>query len=456
MTEGNNDLSLNLLKSKYIVFLSVVIELILFYFYYFPETKNLLGDEHRYLNIGKSISEGGDWHSHPFWPPMQSIVIAVFIKLFSNPILPLQLFQYLLLLCSGFIVRNITYRETKNQTAAQIALAVMLLYPSWLAYSQYLWPEVIHVFLFVLIIWINNYKYHSIKWMLLSGMLLGLAILFKSLLILFIPFLYLPVIIRSQWKQFSIRIALSLLVTVAVLAPASYKAHQMTGGWMVSNSSMFNLNLGLHDHTRQHFTHKIAGAHYNQFHSTAKTFEERNKIVTQKALNKITDDGYINTILQQLNKQYFRLFDYQSTFSQQFQSDEKGNYQNRYKTNHNNLLVKSFLIFNSVFYTIIMLGMFFGIVVSFRHSRIAQQFALFLLYTLGLFLLLHAIPRFRIPLVPIMGFYSGYLFYYVKSKMLENIPILPNKTDKLMATFIVIFVILLVFSAELLDKYYPI
>ena len=456
MAEGINYLFNLLLKSKYLVILSVIIEALLFYFYYFPETKILLGDENRYLQTGLSIASGGNWHSHPFWPPMQSIVIAVFAKIFHYPILPLQLFQYSLLLLSGFIVRDITYRETKNQTAAQLALAVMIIYPSWLAYSQYLWPEVIHVLLFVCIIWINKYKHQEYKWMLLSGILLGLVILFKSLLILFIPFLYLPLIINSHWKNNILKIILSLLVAIVVVVPASFKAHQMTGGWMVANSSMFNLNLGLHDDSRQHFSHKIAGAHYNQYQSSADSFQQRNQIVKQKALTKIKQTGYLNTFIQQLNKQYYRLFDYQSFFSQQFQGDVKDNYLSKYHIRHDGFLVMMVLIFNTVFYTFIMAAMLLGLIVSVKKSIIAQQFAWFLLYILGLFFLLHAIPRFRIPLVPIMGFYSGYLYYYIQTKKSESVTVIFNSKNRIVLTVIMILVMFLLFSANVLDKYFPI
>lgn len=455
MTEGNKYLFKNLLKSKYLVTLSVIIEALLFYFYYFPETKILLGDENRYLETGLSIASGEDWHNHPFWPPMQSIVIAIFAKIFNNPILPLQFFQYGLLILSGFIVRDITFRETRNQTAAQLALAVMILYPSWLAYSQYLWPEVIHVLLFVAIIWINKYKHQSYKWMLLSGLLLGLVILFKSLLILFIPFLYLPLIINSEWKNNSMRIILSLLVAVVVMSPASFKAHKMTGDWMVANSSMFNLNLGLHDDSRQHFTHKIAGVHYKQYQSSSNSFKQRNIIVKQKAITKIKEAGYFNTFIQQFIKQYFRLFDYQSFFSQQFQGDEKDNYLSKYQLRYDHPLVMLVLIFNTVFYCVIMIAMLLGLFVSVKKSIIAQQFAWFLLYVLGLFLLLHSIPRFRIPLLPIMGFYSGYLYYYIHTKTTENVTLLSGNKSKLMLSLIVMVVMFVLFSAQVLDKYYP-
>ena len=444
------------LNLKYLLFLSVTLEIILLYLYYFPGSKLLLGDEKRYLDIGLSIAAGGDWHSHPFWPPMQSILIALFSRLFTDPILPLQIFQYGLLLISGFIVRDIVYKETKSRNASQIALAVMILYPSWLAYSQYLWPEVVHVALFTGIIWINNYKNESYKWMVLSGLLLGLAILFKSLLILFVPFLFYTALMKNgNWKKGFPKVVLSLLIAIVTITPASIKSHKMSGSWMVANSSMFNLNLGLKDDKRQHFSHKMAGDYFIEYNKSADTFKKRNQIVKQKALDKIQQQGYITTFINQISKQYFRLFDYQTFFSQQFQGDTN-NFVNKYQHRHDSPAAIVLLLYNNVFYFLIVLAMLLGLLVSIKKSLVAQQLALFLLYILGLFLLLHAIPRFRIPMMPIMAFYSGYLYYYLHSQNTEKITFLTTIKSKLVLTLSIVLVLFLLFSANVLDKYYPI
>ena len=444
------------LKTRYILALSIVLELILFYFYYFPEHKILFGDEGRYLNTGLSIVSGSDWHNNPLWPPMQSLLIALFVKIFQNPIFPLQVFQYGLLLLSGFIVRDIVYRETHNNTSAQLSFAVMTLYPSWLAYTQYLWPEVAHVSLFVSILWVNSYKGNSYKWLLFSGVLLGIAIQFKSLLILFIPFLYLSTFVNNGVKKSLGKVVLSIIMAAVIMVPASMKAHEMTGGWMVSNSAMFNLWFGLNDDTRQNFSHDQGGVIYKDYMKSAKTFEQRNNIFKERSLKKIHDDGYINTLKQQLTKQYFRLFDYQSFFSQQFQGQRENNYLGKYHHNHNEILVKIILVYNNIFYFLIMSAMIAGVMVSIKHSVVAKQLALFLLYALGLFVLLHTKPRFRIPLVPVMAFGTGYLWYYLKNNQFNFNNILGNKKNVTISGIVLTGVVLLLFSSKLLDKYFPI
>ena len=445
-----------LLSTRNLVLFSVVIELVLFYFYYYPSAKIFLGDEQRYLNTGLSIAAGGDWHSNPLWPPMQPLLIALFAKIFNNPLLPLQIFQYCLLLLSGFVVRDIIWRETGNKTSAQISLAVMILYPSWLAYSQYLWPEIIHVLLFVSIIWLNKYKNHSTKWMLLSGLLLAVMILFKSLLILLVPILYLPLLFELSWRQALLRISLSLLLALLVLAPAAMKAHKMTGGWMVSNSSMFNLWFGLNDDRRQNFAHDKGRQIYQDYMDSGDSYKQRNEVFKDKALNKIKENGYVQTLLQQLSKQYFRLFDYQSFFSQQFQGDKAHNYKNKYQHRSNEPLVTVVLIINTVFYWLLMLSLFVGTGLSFRHSIIAKQFALLLLYVLALFLLLHSKPRFRIPLLPVMAYASAYTYHYVIKQKISIIGFFYRKKTIILTVIYLLAVTLLIFAASQLDKIYPI
>lgn len=450
-----------ILNSRNIVLISIGVQCLLFYFYYHPDAKILLGDESRYYNEGLSIAKGGDWHNNPLWPPMQSVLISLFARIFEHPLFPLQIFQYLMLLLAGFIVRDLTWRETAHQGAAQISLAIMLWYPTWLAYAQYLWPEVVHVLLFVSIVWINHYKKDSIGWMAFSGGLLGVMILFKSVVLLFIPFLYLPLFVTAKrgeylWSSVFIKVSLSILMAMIIVAPASIKAHKLTGGWMVSNSSMFNLWYGLNDDKRQHFANDMGGSIYAKYMKSADDFQTRNQLVKEQAIKKIQTQGIINTIINQVKKQYFRLFDHQSFFTQQFKGKSSDHYKNRYHHSHDDILVKTMINFDHVFYFFMMLFMVLGLIVSIKKSLMAQQFCLFLLYTLGLFILLHAKSRFRIPLMPLMAFFSGLLFHYMSQYNYQFNKVLTDVKSRIIVILIIISVSCLVFAGGLLDKVFPI
>ena len=458
---GNQSLFDKALHTRNIVCISVVIECLLFYFYYFPEAKVLMGDEPRYMQTGLSIANGADWHSNPLWPPMQPVLISLFARIFEQPLLPIQIFQYLMLLAAGFIVRDITWRETTHHNAAQWSLAIMLWYPSWLAYSQFLWPEVVHVLLFVVVLWIINYRNHSQVWMILSGILLGLAIVFKSLIILFVPVLFMPLFRGFKKPDFVYfyavkRLFLCVIFAVLVIAPASFKAHKMTGGWMVSNSSMFNLWYGLKDNKRQHFIDDKGGGLYHQYMRSGEDFKQRNDWVKQQSLDLIKDQGVVKTLVNQLSKQYFRLFDHQTFFSQQFTGQKSQGYKSSYHRHKNDILVKLVVTYDHFFYAVIVVTTLLGLIIGTRQSLMSKQLALFTLYTLGLFLLLHAKPRFRIPLLPAMAFFSAIVLCYVDRQHRPLKTLMIDKKNQLILALTVFVGTAVVFAGGILDKLFPI
>jgi hypothetical protein len=264
--------------------------------------------------------------------------------------------------------------------------------------------------------------------------------------------------VKTPFKKSTLTVALSLLITLIVLAPASIKAHKISGSWMVSNSSMFNLWLGIVDDKRQNFSHDQGGPIYQQYMKLGENFEQRNEQAKQKALSLIKDKGYLSTLISQLGKQYFRLFDYQSFFSQHFQGDRQDNYLNRYSHRVDEPMVMVLLAYNTFFYFVIMVGLLLGMVYSFKHSLIAKQFMFFFLYVLALFVLLHTKSRFRIPLMPLMAFYSAYLVkYYCQVKSLAG-SVRVAKSRQLLINLLltVMSVLFFLFSAHFLDKHFPI
>jgi 4-amino-4-deoxy-L-arabinose transferase-like glycosyltransferase len=433
---------------------SLVLEAILFYLYYFPEQKLLLGDESRYYENAISILNGGNWQPHFFWPPLQSILLAFFFKLFGESLLPFQLFQYLLLVISALMVRDIVFRETGNFQSSQVGFAVMLLFPSWLAYSHFLWPEVIHVFLFVSILWINNYKKQILKWAVLSGVFIALALLAKSLLLLFIPFLLWPSLLdifNNKKRIFRVQfILIQLVVMLIVLSPFAINSKKNFNSWMISNSSMFNLYVGLNDESRQNFIKPLAGKTFREYMKTADTFSEREAIIKEKVYQQLEEQGVITTFINQISKQYFRLFNHNSFLSDQFQGEIEKGQKNRYSHPLSSNLVQSVLLLDKILYTIVFAIMLYGVIWMWKSSPLYQQCLLFLLYNLGLFLLLHAKTRFRIPLVPLFAIYAGVLFESIRYKKLLN------DKKKVVGMIVISFIAVFMTSfAELLDFYFP-
>lgn len=441
-------------KTWHIVFLSVILEIILFYLYYIPETKILIGDEKRYFRYAKAVLNGDGWYFSPTWPPLQHITLSFFLKFSNGSFIPFQIFQYLLLVISGFIVKNIVLRETGDLNSANLSLALMLLYPSWLAYSLYLWPEVIHVFLFVSVIWIFNYKYYNNYWLAIGFSFIGLMLLYKGYIVLFIPVFFIPLFRSLKFKQALLKSVAGICLTIIIITPATLKSHEMSGNFMPSNSSIYNLWLGINDKKRTLIVRKksdkrenTAKAHPNYIQS-AETYQERNAILLNKILKHVEKHGIFSVVKNQLSKQYFRLFDYKSTFYMQFLK--------AFPTVKKNPLIDSLLIYNTIIYSISIFALFLGGIVFWKYSSVSFQFVLFVIYVLGLFLLLHTIPRFRIPLVPVSAFYLGLLFYQFKHlNTYGNINI--KRLMTLMGLFVLSLTILFfLFGGSYLDQKFPI
>jgi len=438
------------INAFHIVFASIILEFILFYLYYIPETKLLIGDEKRYFRYAKAVVSGDEWYFSPTWP---HIILSFFLKATKETLVAFQIYQYVLLVFSGFIVKNIVFRETRNINSSNLSLAIMLLYPTWLAYSLFLWPEVVHVFLFISVIWIFNYKYDNNIWLFIGFSFIGLMLLFKGLIVLFIPVFLIPLYINLPVKQAILKIVVGVFVTILVISPVSIEAHKMSGSWMPSNSSMYNLWLGLRDYTRtltistQAIKKKKMRGDYHKYLLSAETYQERNALLVDKIKKYISEKGIVSILTNQLSKQYFRLFDYKSKFYMQFQ---KG-----YKPEKKGFIIDLILVYNNVVYGATLLALFLGSILYFKKSIITVQFTLFTLYIFGLFLLLHTIARFRIPLVPLSAFYIGFLYNYF--------PNLHNKTNskkywiKVMSLiFLLLIVLFVMFAGVYLDKVMPI
>lgn len=434
---------------------SVLIQFLLFYFYYSPETKILAGDEERYLSTAKSILNGGDWHPHFLWPPLQPITIAFFLKLFGDSLIALQVFQYLLIILSAFIVRDITYKESQDHTAAQIAFAILLLLPSWLAYSQYLWPEVIHITLFLSIVWINLYCSPSLFWMILSGIIIGIALLYKNLLLAFIPFLFWPQLVNifygnKRLKQiFSILI--QLFVMLIVLSPVMIKSKSNHDSWLISNSSAFNIYAGIKDEARQNFVNVKVAEIYGEYMRSGDGFEQREDFIKEKIQLEVEEKGYFKIFATQVKKQYFRLFDFNSFLSYQFKGNTAEGQINKYAHNLDDGLPKLLIAFDKFLYLLILTAALANIILYLKNSVASQQMLIFLFYNLGLFLLLHVKTRFILPMIPIFAINSGLLFATLKQRNFEV-----TKSKKIIIALIFSFVLFISAAGPILDKYFPI
>nr|HPG95193.1 hypothetical protein [Dokdonella sp.] len=160
----------------------LLLNVALLWIYYDPGQKPLVGDEFDYHRRALALLAGQPIVELFIWPPGQTGFVASIYWLLGSRLLAVQIVQIVLLaMCAAMLVR--LWQTIDNGRAAFFAGAVFLLNPGTLAYATWLWPEVTHLACLlgalVLLLTLNTRpRLRAFA----AGLLIGLALLFKSLL----------------------------------------------------------------------------------------------------------------------------------------------------------------------------------------------------------------------------------------------------------------------------------
>jgi len=177
------------------------------------------------------------------------------------------------------------------------------------AFTHYLWPEILHLFLFVALLWILALRADRPAWCVVAGVVLGLALLSKSLLLPFLP----VVVVTAVWgrpPRQAIGAAMLVLGAAAVtVAPTAMANLRRTGAPAIANSATFNLWVGLNDVGRESFRHDVVWPEYQRWVASAEHHAARDRILRSKIRELLRERGLPAVIRSQMDKQYFRLFE---------------------------------------------------------------------------------------------------------------------------------------------------
>ena len=190
--------------------------------YYVPAPKQLIGDEIYYFGLASAIAAGQPVQHDPLWPPLYGEVMGMLFAAVGLRILVVQLVQIGLWLATGYFLFRMTERLVGRTVVAYVALALYLFSPELMAFSHYLWPETLHLFLMMGGLWLVIC--HGDRWWaaVASGVLFGLALLTKSLLLFALPILLLFfVMVQVDGSRLRSRAIRAALVAVASLARSS-------------------------------------------------------------------------------------------------------------------------------------------------------------------------------------------------------------------------------------------
>ena len=76
-----------------------------------------------------------------------------------------QLAQTFLLIVAALVLRDLTRSLGGGEHAANLAFLLMLSYPPLVAYAHYLWPEVLHLTLWLSALWIVVSGRRDVGWL---------------------------------------------------------------------------------------------------------------------------------------------------------------------------------------------------------------------------------------------------------------------------------------------------
>jgi 4-amino-4-deoxy-L-arabinose transferase-like glycosyltransferase len=370
--------------------------------------RRLWGDEVMYAGTASRLLEGEPARLELLWPPLYPRFLAGGMILSGGSFLATYLFQTFLLVVSALLVRDLTARFVGPGLAPDLAMGFMLLDPTLAAFAHFLWPEVLHLFLLLVAIWIVAAHAEEARWLAFLGLVLGLAILTKSLLGPFLPVLLLPAVLRGSWTARVLRPALTIAVLSAVTAPVLFFNVHRSGDFLIADSSRFNLWVGLNDRSRKDLIGEVVGNEYGAWIRSAPDFATRDSILREKIRQFVAERGVIRIFFSQLSRQYFRLLDKDSFFTDQLPGGVLAGYRFGYVDPPRLLSQALRYLAYAVYVAALALGVWGVFQVRPAGRAWVWVVLAFLACNLAAFLLLHVKSRYRLQLVPFLSLYAAW------------------------------------------------
>jgi 4-amino-4-deoxy-L-arabinose transferase-like glycosyltransferase len=384
----------------------LLVHLTLLWLYYQPSAKVLAGDEDAYLQAATRLLDGQPSGLDLLWPPLYPAFLALLLALGGGSLLVVQAVQTLMLVAVALLLRDLWIRFEGRGPAADVLALALLAYPPLAAFAHYLWPEVLHLTLFVAALWILASRRRQAPWLAALGLVLGLALLTKSLLGPFLPVLLLPLFLEDGWRARIRRAALVVAVLAATIAPALIANHARHGVWVIADSSRFNLWVGLNDRGRRNLDAPFVIREYALYQKSAEDHRERNRLLDAKIRALVRERGWPRVLGDQLSRQYFRLFDKDSFLTDQLPGGAFTERRRGY-LGASRPLAAAVRWTSYGIYALILVGAAFGLALTSPRSRPwAWTVLAFLAYNLAIFLLLHVKTRYRVQFLPFLVVYA--------------------------------------------------
>lgn len=381
----------------------------LWWIYYRPVPKVLWGDEATYWQSATALLSGDQgWRPEPLWPPLYPQFLAGIMAVGGPSAMCIQAVQTGLLIAAAVLLADLTRRLSGSPIAAVVAGALTVLYPPLVAFAHYLWPEVLHLFLLVALLWLLVARSERAAWCGVAGVTAGLALLTKSLLGPFTLVILLAAFARRPLAASLVRAAIFVFALGVTVAPTVLEQHRLTGRFMIADSSAFNLWVGLNDRARRNFDIDVVSGVWREYESSADTFAERDRVLRERIRSHVASHSWGELVARQLGRQYFRLFDKDSYLTDQLPG---GAAVERYHAGYLDAgavvagaLRAASISSYALLLAVAPVGLFIW---RYRDRRWMTVLVLFVLYNLAIFLWLHVKSRYRIQLLPVAFIGAG-------------------------------------------------
>jgi len=382
-----------------------------------PVPRTLWGDEATYLTSAMRLLAGDpSWWPEPLWPPLYPQFLAGLVWLGGESMVLVVLVQGLLLAVTAVLLFDLVSRLTQSRAAGFVAAVVTLGYPPLAAFSHYLWPEIVHLFLFVVLLWILVARVERAWWCAVAGIALGLALLSKSLLLPIVPVFLVAAVWGRPWRHAVVAVVLVPALAAATVAPTVIANMRRLGTPSIANSATFNLWVGLNDVGRESFRNDVVWPEFQRWVASADTHAARDRILRSQIRDFVRERGFASVLVDQLSKQPFRLFNAGCYFTDQLPG---GAAQTQAGAGYLGLGPRAGGVLTAVVVCSI-LGIYVAAVMGLaiggcRGARWVRVLLLFITYNLVLLLFLHVKTRYRIQMLPAAFVGAGCLAAWIEA-----------------------------------------
>lgn len=220
-----------------------------------------------YYDRAIELAAGMGYHRNgiptAYWPPGQSLVLAVVFWCFGASTLVVGLFNLVVGTIGGWLTLDLGKRIFSSPAVGRAGLLLLAVYPNAVGYYPLALTEVFYTTLLLGCCWLLIAR-TSIAALIFAGLLFGLASLVKAQTIIVLPLIFAIALLRRGRSPRDVlvrvpgiagRTALVGAITVLAVLPWTIRNHEVFGQWVaVSTNGGMTLLTGNNDTARGGFT----------------------------------------------------------------------------------------------------------------------------------------------------------------------------------------------------------